>query len=454
MSFSGDFVWGAAAASYQIEGGWQDDGKGPSVWDMFVHQPGTVFNGDTGDVACDHYHRYAEDVALMKEIGLHAYRLSIGWPRVLPEGIGRINEAGLAFYDRLIDSLLAANITPYVTLFHWDYPYALFCRGGWLNPDSPQWFADYTEVIVNRLSDRVRHWMPLNEPPVFVDVGHRVGRHAPGLKMAEAEIVRMAHNVLLAHGRAVQVIRAEAKLAPQVGTANVATVAIPADETSEADINAARSYMFSVKTLGLWSHAFWGDPMVKGVYPADTAARFGSNMPVIGSDDMATIQQPLDFFGFNIYQGPYVRAGAEGQPEVVPMPVGAPLTLTHWRGTPEAAYWGPRFFQERYGLPIVITENGLSSPDWVSMDGRVHDPQRIDFLRRYLLQYRRAAADGVKLAGYFQWSILDNFEWGEGMKHRFGLIHVDYQTQKRTLKDSAYWYRDVIASNGASLDDL
>ena len=449
MTFSDGFVWGAAAASYQIEGAAFEDGKGLSVWDTFSHWKGKVWNGQNGDVICDHYHRYLEDVALMKAIGLQAYRLSLSWPRILPEGTGAVNAAGLDFYDRLVDELLAAGIAPYVTLFHWDYPYELYCRGGWLNRASSDWFAEYTEVVAQKLGDRVKHWMTHNEPSVFVAVGHEEGRHAPGVKLSFDQILRMSHNVLLAHGKSVQALRAHVPDA-QIGAAIVSKIGIPATD-SGADIEAARRFMFEFKSQDMWHHNWWSDPMLKGEYPADAVALYGAMMPEIMPGDMETIQQPLDFYGMNVYNGLYVRAGEDGEPEVIPQPPGFPITAFHWPVTPEALYWGPRFIYERYGLPIVITENGLSNTDWVALDGKVHDPQRIDFMQRYLLQYRKAAADGVKLHGYFHWSVMDNFEWAEGTKHRFGLIHVDYTTGQRTLKDSAYWYSDVIKSNGALL---
>ncbi len=449
MTFPSDFVWGAAAASYQVEGAAREDGKGLSVWDKFSHTPGKVYEGNTGDVACDHYHRYKEDVALMRQIGLQAYRLSVSWPRVLPEGVGEVNPAGLGFYDRLIDELLAAGITPYVTLFHWDFPYALYCQGGWLNRRSSDWFADYTDVMVRALGDRVRHWMPLNEPSVFIQLGHQVGNHAPGDRLTFDQIVQMAHHTLVAQGKSTQIIRAAVGGA-QVGSAHAGHVVMPATE-SEDDIAAAREAMLTVRERHLWYHSWWSDPVFRGEYPAEAVALFGADMPEIRTGDMETIHQPLDFYGMNIYNGEYVRRGKDGNVEVVPHPDGRPLTAFHWPVTPEALRWGPRFVWERYRRPVAITENGLANSDWVALDGKVHDPQRIDFTRRYLLNFRQAAEDGVQVAGYFHWSIMDNFEWAEGYKHRFGLIHVDYQTQKRTLKDSAYWYRDVIASNGATL---
>ena len=451
MGFPEGFVWGAAAASYQIEGAAYEDGKGPSVWDMFCRKPGAIWNGQSGEVACDHYHRYREDVALMKTLGLKAYRLSISWPRVLPTGIGVANPKGLAFYDALIDELLAAGITPYVTLFHWDYPYELYCRGGWLSPDSPLWFAEYTDLIVKRLSDRVRHWMTFNEPQVFVGAGHQVGDHAPGDKLGLKEVLRVMHHVLLAHGRAVQAIRAGAKLLPQVGFAPCGTVRMPASQKPE-DIEAARRAMFLAAPAQLWNFGWFSDPIFLKQYPADGVAAAGPAMPDLGPGDMELIGQPLDFLGANIYNGDYARAGVDGQPERVPFPVGHALTGYDWPVTPEALYWGPRFLWERYGKPIYITENGLANVDWVARDGQVHDPQRIDFTARYLLALQQAIHDGVKVHGYFHWSLMDNFEWAVGYRQRFGLVYVDYPTLKRTPKDSAHWYRDLIATNGASLE--
>lgn len=451
MSFPQNFVWGAAAASYQIEGGAAAEGKGPSVWDMLCRQPGRIWGGQTGEVACDHYHHSAEDVRLMAALGLQAYRFSISWPRVLPEGTGQINPQGLAFYDRLVDALLAHGIQPWVTLFHWDYPYALYCRGGWLNRDSSDWFADYARVVVERLSDRVHHWITLNEPQCFVGLGHQTGEHAPGLKLGVAEILLISHRVLLAHGKAVQVIRDYAQRSPSVGAALVGVVKIPASQTP-GDVEAARSAMFALPEKTVWNNTWFADPMIRGEYPQDGMALFEAELPPIRSGDLETICQPLDFFGANIYHGEMVRADSQGGSLPVPYPDGYPLTTMDWPVTPAALYWGPRFFYERYGLPIVITENGMANGDWPQGDGQVYDPQRIDFLRRYLRAYRQAIAEGVEARGYFLWSIMDNFEWAYGYRQRFGLIYVDYTSQARILKDSAHWYKAVIASGGASLD--
>jgi len=450
MSFPKDFVWGAASASYQIEGAAYEDGKGLSVWDMMCHQAGKIWSGNTGDVACDHYHRYEEDARLMAEIGLKAYRLSISWPRVLPDGIGKINAKGLAFYDKLIDSLLENNAEPWVTLFHWDYPYALYCQGGWLNRDSADWFAEYAKVIVDKLSDRVSHWMTQNEPQCFIGLGHQTGHHAPGLKLGFSDVLLATHHSLLAHGRAVQVIRTHAKIKPYIGAAPVGVVKIPYSNTP-GDIEAARKSMFSITAKDCWNNTWFADPMVFGRYPDDGIELFRKEMPEIKHGDMETICRPLDFYGANIYNGQLVRAKGDGTTETPPSPDGPPLTTMEWKVTPEALYWGPRFLYERYKLPIVVTENGMANCDWIHVDGKVHDPQRIDFLKRYLREYHRAMTDGVKAEGYFLWSIMDNFEWADGYKQRFGIVHVDYATGKRTLKDSAYWYKDVIKSNGNNL---
>lgn len=450
MKFPDDFIWGAATSSYQVEGAVSTDGRGPSVWDMLCRQPGRIAGDQTGERACDHYRRYPEDIDRMGEMGLKAYRLSVAWPRILPDGTGRVEERGLAFYDRLVDALLARGIEPWITLFHWDYPQALFCRGGWLHRESADWFADYTQVIVDRLSDRVSHWMTLNEPQCFVEFGHRTGEHAPGLKLGLAEVLRVAHHSLLAHGRAVQVIRASAKLRPRIGAAPVGLARIPCRNTPE-DIEAARRSMFSITTADAWNNTWYADPMILGQYPEDGLRLFHGLLPDLRAGDLETIRQPLDFYGANIYLGQTMRANASGEPEEVPPPDGSPTTAMNWPVTPEALYWGPRFLYERYKLPIVITENGIAVTDWVHDDGRVHDPQRIDFLTRHLRELRRVLADGVPVQGYFHWSLLDNFEWQWGYRLRFGLIHVDFPTGTRTPKDSAAWYAELIRTRGESL---
>lgn len=387
----------------------------------------------------------------MKQLGIRAYRFSISWPRVIPQGTGTINQKGLEFYDKLIDQLLAADITPYITLFHWDYPYELYCRGGWLNRDSSDWFAEYTKVIVEKFSDRVKHWITLNEPQVFIGRGYQSGGVAPGYQLRLAEVLTAAHNTLLAHGKAVQTIRAYSKTKCQIGLSPVGVVYMPATDSPE-DVEVARQTMFSITGKDVWNNTWWLDPIFYGRYPEDGLELFAGDLPLIRDKDMGTIHQPLDFFGVNIYQGQTVRAGKNGQSEIVAEPDGFPITAYNWAVKPESLYWGPRYFWERYKLPVIITENGMSNADWVALDGKIHDPQRIDFLNRYLLQLRKACQDGVDVGGYFQWTLMDNFEWATGYRERFGIVYVDYPTQQRIPKDSAYWYKEVIDSNGAVLD--
>ncbi len=369
---------------------------------------------------------------------------------MIPEGTGAANPKGIAFYNALIDELLSAGITPWVTIFHWDYPVALHRRGGWLNPHSPLWFEDYTRLVVDNFSDRVTQWMTINEPQVFLQLGYVDGVHAPGLKVDWPDALQMSHNVLLAHGRSARVIRNEAKKKPVIGYAPVGGSSIPASEKAE-DIEATRRFTLGCFEKSLWSNTWFSDPMFLGSYPEDGLRLFGGAMPEVKAGDMELISQPLDFYGMNTYFATPIRQGRDGLPEEVEFPDGSQHTLTHWQVTPEALYWTPKFLYERYQKPIYITENGLSCMDWVHEDGRVHDPQRIDFTGRYLKQVRRAIEDGVDIQGYFHWSILDNFEWAEGYRQRFGLIYVDYPTGKRTPKDSYDWYRGVIASNGSNL---
>jgi beta-glucosidase len=454
MTFPQNFAWGCATASYQIEGAATEDGKGLSIWDVFTHEPGRTAGGDTGDVACDHYHRWPEDVALMADIGLKAYRFSLAWSRILPEGRGKVEPRGLGFYDRLVDGLLAAGIEPWITLYHWDLPHALHLQGGWLNPAISDWFAEYTAVVVDALSDRVTHWMTLNEPHVYVIVGYLLGEHAPGLKLGFTAGLQAAHNSLLAHGKAVQTVRARARKPPTIGVAQVGAVRVPASAAPE-DVVAAREAMFAIKSSTRFNHAWFGDPMILGCYPESLLAQFGKDWPTIGSRDMETINQPLDFYGLNVYSPEeIVGAGGQVEPCFGPSARGdrPGYTTMGWPVWPEAIYWGLRFLWERYRLPLVVTENGMPNTDWPHLDGCVHDPQRIDFLSRYLLQVQRALDGGVDVRGYFVWTLLDNFEWALGLRSRFGLIYVDYATQRRILKDSARWYRTVIETNGRALE--
>lgn len=450
--FPDRFVWGAAAASYQIEGAKDADGKGPSVWDMFCERPGAVFDGHTGADACDHYHRYAEDVDHMADLGISAYRLSISWSRLFPAGTGALNEKGLDFYERLVDALLERNIVPYVTLFHWDYPLALFHRGGWLNRDSADWFAAYAETVAKRLSDRVTNYFTLNEPQVYLGHGHHDGHHAPGLTLPLSQVLLAGHHTLLGHGKAVQAMRAAAKKPLSLSYAPAAMPKLPQTD-SAGDIDFARRAMFAVDRPNAWVNSWWMDPVIFGAYPEDGLEFYGADAPKIAPRDMETIGSPIDALGVNIYEGRTVAPDPNGSPVAVELgaPVGGPRSAFNWPITPDALYWGPRFLYERYKIPLLITENGVSGRDWVHRDGKVHDSHRIDFTCRYLRALHRALSEGVDVRGYFHWSILDNFEWAAGYRERFGLIYVDYETQVRVRKDSFDWYRQVIQTNGKHL---
>ena len=449
--FPKGFIWGAASAAYQIEGSVDAGGRSSSVWDEFCDKPGAVARGQSGRHSCRHYDLYPQDVDLLADLGATAYRMSIAWPRIIPGGTGAPSAEGLAFYDRLIDALLERGVQPWCTLYHWDMPESIFRRGGWLNRECADWFADYAAVVADRFSDRVTNWMTLNEPQVYIHHGHVEGIHAPGMRYDTPQVIAVAHHSLLAHGRAVQVLRSFSRTEPTIGWAPVGETRIPAT-TSDADIEAARADMFAVQDRHGWifNNTWFSDPAVLGRYPEDGLAIYGKHLPKTLDADLATIAQPLDFYGVNIYQAPTVRATSDGL-EQVPIADGTPRTRFGWPVTPEALYWGPRFIHERYKLPIYITENGLASMDWVHADGAVRDPGRIDFLTRYLSALRRASDDGTDVRGYFHWSILDNFEWAEGYDMRFGLVYVDYATGERIPKDSYRWYQSVIKQNGTNI---
>ncbi len=452
MGFRKDFMWGAATSAYQIEGGAGEDGKGLDIWDVYCREPGKVYEGHTGDIACDHYHRYKDDVLLMKEMGLKAYRFSINWSRIFPDGTENVNEKGIDFYNLLIDELLEAGIEPYITLYHWELPYEIYKRGGWMNREIVEWFGQYAALVSARFSDRVTHFFTLNEPQCFVGLGFLSGEHAPGLRAPLRDTFTMAHHALMAHGRAVQQLRANAKQPIEVGYAPTCGMTYPETDKKE-DIEAARKSLFAMPDVSNWSWnvAWWSEPVLFGTYPEEGMELYGPWLPDIKDSDMKLISQPIDIYGQNIYNGRCVRMGKDGEPEYVRRHEGFPQTANSWPVTPQALYWGPKFLYERYGKPIYITENGISCHDSVSLDGKVHDPSRIDFLERYLSELKRAASDGVDIRGYFQWSLMDNFEWNFGYSERFGLIYIDYQTQKRIWKDSAYWYCDLIRKNGEKL---
>lgn len=449
MGFPKDFVWGVATASYQIEGAAYEDGKGPSVWDMFCREKGRIFEGQTGDVACDHYHRMREDVALMRELGVKNYRFSISWPRIFPQGTGEVNEKGLKFYEDLVDELLANGITPYCTLFHWDYPYALHERGGWLNRESVGWYCGYVETVARRLGGKLKNFLTFNEPACFIGLGYGTGNHAPGIIFPRRDLIKMCHHVLLAHAEAVRILRREVP-GCRVGYAPCADTYYPVTDSPE-DVEAARKATFGYCENFTFSTSWWSDAILLGEYPREFVEAFGDEMPQGWREDLKTMREPLDYYCHNIYRSVPVKSDGKGGWQEVLLKPGHGRTAIGWTITPEALYWPPKFFQERYGTPLMITENGLSLCDVVSLDGKVHDPNRIDYLTRYLRELRRAVDDGVDLRGYFQWSFMDNMEWARGYDERFGLVYVDFETQQRIPKDSAYWYKEVMEKNGENL---
>jgi beta-glucosidase len=434
IRFPSNFLWGAATAAYQIEGAWNEDGKGESIWDRFSHTPGKIINGDTGNVACDHYHRYPEDIALMRQIGLKAYRFSVSWPRVLPAGFGRINPGGLDFYDRLVDALLAVNIEPFITLHHWDLPQVLYDSGGWINRDNLPYFADYAAVLVKRLGDRIQRWTTFNEPEVIAEAGYGHGEHAPGLKNDWNMAYQVDHNLMVAHGLAVQAIRA-INSSLEVGIVLSQWNVEPASN-NPADIAAANLTWNSRGTTFL-------HPIFCGHYHPMTVDALGGEFPKIKSGDMALISQKLDFLGINSYSRTVVNA----QGKVSPIQ-GSEYTDMGWEVCASAFRRLLNRINKDYNLPpIYITENGAAYPDVVTPDGKIHDERRLEYLRQHFTQVHLAMQDGVDVRGYFVWSLLDNFEWAVGNTKRFGLIRVDYDTLKRTIKDSGEWYARVIAAN-------
>lgn len=448
MAFPKNFIWGAATSSYQIEGAYKEDGRGLSIWDAFSKSPGRVFNGDTGDIACDHYNRYKEDVALMKKIGLEAYRFSIAWSRIFPEGSGRVNEKGLDFYSRLVDELLEAGISPWATLYHWDMPLQTYYKGGWLNRETTDDFAKYTEVIVKKLGDRIKNWMTFNEPQCIIGLGYETGEHAPGLKSSDYEIATALHNHLIAHGKAVDVLRSYGGDAFSIGYVPTCQTTIPKDSSPEA-IDIAREALFSLQDFRspIWTISTTCDPVYKGEYPQDVLKRIEDKLPKGWEKDLENVGGKTDFLGVNLYFG-YVVDKVDGKIQIVKPKPGMAQTALRWGVEEETLHWAPRFLYERYKKPVVITENGLSNTDWKQSDGRVNDPARIDFTRQYLNGLHRALENGADIAGYFHWSLMDNFEWAEGYRDRFGLIYVDFDTQERIIKESGHWYRKVIESNG------
>ena len=441
LTFPAGFLWGAATAAYQIEGAYREDDRGLSIWDTFAHQPGTIQDGSTGDVACDHYHRYAEDVDLMASIGLQAYRFSVSWSRVMPFGKGAINEKGLAFYDRLIDALLAKNIEPLVTLYHWDLPQSLQDLGGWTNRDVAGWFADYANLLFERYGDRVKKWVTLNEPYIFTDIGHRRGGMAPGFRDLGL-YARAVHHAHLAHGRAVQAFRASGK-GGEIGMTNANTSYEPADDTPETAkaVELARDFD---------TRLFHGPIFGKG-YPQSVVDYHDSRRASfpIEPGDMEVIATPTDFLGLNLYSRALIQAGpgrGVGFSFAAPR---LPLLPMGYEAAPHALGDFVRWVSEEYANPaIYITENGVCDNTEPSPDGQVHDAQRVELLGGFLRGLHGAIQDGCDVRGYFQWSLYDNYEWAFGYTKRFGMVYTDFESLKRIPKDSARWYSEVIRRNG------
>lgn len=439
--FPKNFVWGVATAAPQIEGAAFEDGKGESIWDRFARIPGRVHNGDTLDVACDHYHRFRQDFRLMKKLGVKNYRLSLAWPRFYPSGDGPLNPKGVDFYNHLIDAMLEEDITPWVTLFHWDLPQALEDRGGWRKRVVPEAFGPYAETAVRALGDRVKNWITLNEIRCFTNLAHGEGDKAPGTRETRQVINQTFHHALVCHGLAVRAVREFGGRGARVGLTDNSDIPVPVTET-QADISAATQWFaeHNAHILG---------PIFEGRYSAAYLRRCGRDRPKVEEGDMALIGQPTDFLGMNIYTGVFVRAGRGGKPETLTVPPDYPRTSCPWLNImPQAIYWGPRLARDVYGVrAIYITENGCGYDDEPMVRGEVHDLHRRDFVRNYLKELHRAVGDRVPVRGYFLWSFLDNYEWQDGYARRFGIVHTDYKTQKRTPKLSARWYAGVMREN-------
>jgi len=432
--FPKDFYFGTATASYQIEGAAAEDGKGPSIWDVFSHTPGKTFNGETGDVACDHYHRHKEDIQIMKDIGLNAYRFSISWPRVMPDG-KNFNQKGIDFYNRLVDELLEAGITPFVTLYHWDLPYALYEKGGWLNPDIAMYFRAYSTFMFDELGDRVKHWITLNEPWCSSFLGYFTGEHAPGHQNLQ-EAIFAAHNLLRAHGYAVQSFREEVKDG-KIGLTNVTMKVEPGDSKPESFLVAG----LVDKIVNAWFH----DPIVFGKYPEEAVKSYLERGLQVPSDELSIISSPIDFFGVNYYTRTLVAYDENSPLGFSYVQGNLPKTEMGWEIYPQGLFETLINLKERYKLPLYITENGMAGPDNIE-NGRIKDTYRIEYLEKHFETALSAIEAGVDLRGYFIWSLMDNFEWAHGYSKRFGIVYVDYATQKRILKDSALWLKDFIKS--------
>jgi len=444
--FNKDFVWGCASSAFQMEGALTEGGRGRSIWDTFSETPGKIWGNCKPEPGCDFYHKYKEDIDIMKDMGIKAYRFSLSWSRILPEGTGYVNPEGLKFYSDVIDELLKNGIEPYITMYHWDLPEALQEKGGWVNPEIINWFAEYASVISKAYSDRVTNFITLNEPQCFSGISFLHGDHAPAVKLDFKDQFLQVHNMLRAHGAAVRALRANAKRKINVGYAPTCGMPYPATETP-ADIEAARRVLFTCPddmSNWTWQVAWFSDPVFLGHYPEDGLKKYAEYLPEITDEDMKLISEPLDFMGENIYNGYAIRMGANGEPEYVDRDPGYAITGNDWPMTPQCFKWGLKYLYERYNMPIFVTENGTCCRDWVSLDGRVHDPMRTDFLNRYIIAMDEAMRDGVDIRGYFVWTLTDNFEWNLGYRDRFGLVFIDFTNGRRIRKDSSYFYEDVI----------
>ena len=447
-TFPKDFLWGAASSAYQIEGFSTEDGGGKSIWDTFSHTPGKIACDDHGDIACDSYHRYEEDIALLKELGVRAYRFSTSWARIEPNADGKWNEAGLAYYGKIVDGCLKAGIVPYMTLYHWELPQAYEDRGGWRSEETAHAFGRFAAKMAAYFKGRVRHYFTLNEPQCTTALGHQQGIHAPGLKLGlEAQFCVHVHQ-MMAHGLAMKAIK-EVDPEAVVGIASTGNLCYPEEETA-ANIEAARQATFATDcAFWIFTHHWLLDPVCFGKFPDCEGTPLERLVQTVKPEQMEIIHTVPDILGFNVYNGHAVRSTERGF-EFVPKYPGFPRTGLKWPVTPEVLDWGIYYLHERYQLPLYITENGLSCNDKLYLDGKVHDLDRIDFLTRYLNCLNRARERGVDIRGYFHWSLTDNFEWHSGYCDRFGLIYMDYPNLRRIPKDSFYWYQKVIQTGEVS----
>lgn len=439
-----DFIWGVATAAYQIEGAENEGGRGKSIWDGEFTK-GRVLGDMNGKTACDHYHRYKEDVALLKNLGIKNYRFSVSWSRIMPNGKGEINPEGVAFYSNLADELLKAGITPWVTIFHWDLPRALFEEGGFLNDKISDYFADYAKTIVEIFGDRVKNYFIFNEPQVFVEDGHFTGAHAPFLRLSRSDVFKVAHNVLLSIGKAEKVMRKTAKIELDIGCSPCFTPMIP---KRKEDAELALKYNFTPNGE-FYDGCFFTDALIKGEFTDDYKKWFAEYGYNPSEEDMKIIKSDFDFFGVNYYHGFYVENTGDGMKKISFTPSNK-ITAMNWTVTPEGIEYLVRYYYERYGLPMLFAENGVAISEWKTLKGDIPDDMRIDYIRRHLEEIKKVS-EKYPVIGYFYWSFMDNFEWTLGYTKRFGLVYVDYETLERTPKKSAYWYKKVIETNGEDL---